>query len=122
MSKIKISIVSACFIVGVAGTAGSLRAQSTPRFEYLRAFAYGERQQVSDIRRGPTVRVGKAYRACIAAENEWNCRDFARAEAPDSPERKMLSTLGDEGWELVSVVQEADSQFGVTYLFKRAVR
>ena len=64
------------------------------------------------------------YRACIAATEVWSCREFAdQSDEPNGGPRTMLATLGNEGWDLVSSLDErheTNSDFvGLSYLFKR---
>jgi hypothetical protein len=121
MSKLSLTLLVALSFVALFGWSGT-RAQASTRYEYVRAVAYASRQQEADVRAGVMIIERAAYRACRAAEADWNCRDFAPANGPDSPLRSMLSTLGSEGWELVSAVAEENNRFGLTYLFKRPVR
>jgi hypothetical protein len=89
------------------------RTPSASRFEYLRVTPYLSR---------PMNPVQVAYRACVAATSEWTCRDFDSKENSNAPLRTALATLGQEGWELVSAVDETPSESipeGLTYLFKR---
>jgi hypothetical protein len=95
------------------------RAQSGPRFDYLRVVPYRV------VTRTPGHITGRwaGYRACLAGSTEWTCREFEPMDNSDTGLRTTLATLGDEGWELVSAVDErhdVNSDFGgLTYLFKR---
>lgn len=120
MPKAFLSILTLFVLITLLGLSGA-RAQSTTRFEYVRAAPYGAAEEA--IKAGEKMTLMRAaYRACQAADNEWVCRNFAPTQGPNSPERQMLSALGAEGWELVSVVEENNSQYGLTYLFKRPAK
>lgn len=121
MSKLSLTALVALSSITLFGLSG-VRAQSSTRYEYMRAVAYAAREQHMDVRAGTTIVERQAYRACRAAESDWSCRDFPPGNGADSPLRSMLSTLGAEGWELVSAVPEEDNRFGLTYLFKRLVQ
>ena len=122
MSKLSLAAVAVLSSVALFGLS-EVRAQSPTRYEYMRAVAYAAREQHMDVRVGTTTVERQAYRACRAAESDWSCRDFLPGNGgADSPLRAMLSTLGAEGWELVSAVPEEDNRFGLTYLFKRRVQ
>jgi hypothetical protein len=89
------------------------RTQSTGGFEYLRVTPYS----VNPMK---PARVG--YRACVATTGEWVCRQFEPQDSSDAGLRTALATLGNEGWELVSAVDDppgASIPEGLTYLFKR---
>ena len=118
MMKLSLSIVALMAVIA-AMFAPSLvgRAQSATRFEYGRVAPYGVSQ--AD---GRVVYLRLGYRACVAATDEWTCRDFGPTESSDAALRTALATLGNEGWELVSAVDEDPSSSfpeGLTYLFKR---
>jgi hypothetical protein len=77
---------------------------------------------------GVSARPGDAapsgYRACQATLERWSCREFRSAPAADNNDvlAKVLTTLGDEGWELTSVLDETkqlSQPRGLTYIFKR---
>lgn len=60
----------------------------------------------------------------MATSAEWTCRKFeGEGDVMSAALRSALATLGQEGWELVSAVDERhdrNSVFGgLTYLFKR---
>jgi hypothetical protein len=121
MSKIPLALVGVV-VVGSAMLTPSLvvRAQSASRIEYVRVTPYAAYTPVSPN----AVREHYGYRACVAGLNEWACREF-RAESSTDALRTALVTLGNEGWELVSTVEEnpnVSGTVGVTYLFKRRVR
>ena len=116
----KLSIAVAAVLVAITAMFGpSLTAQqSAPRFEYVRVAPYTYRTPSGAS--AVLERVG--YKACVAASSDWTCRDFQSLEPADAALRTTLNTLGNEGWELVSAVNEEPSQYhtGLTYLFKRA--
>jgi hypothetical protein len=104
MSKLTTASLVVAIVVGGISASVVARQQQTGRvqFEYLRA----------------TVTQGwSSYQACVATATEWACRDF-----PTST-REMFATLGNEGWELVSAMNESHDQTkaprGLTYMFKR---
>ena len=107
-------IVAAALALGTAG--GGLTAKtSAARFQYLR-LTPGVPQP------GPLdTRPQHGYQACEAKPKAWSCRTF-KAAHPDDGLRDAMTTLGAEGWELVSAVDEAEHLSypkGLTYLFKR---
>jgi hypothetical protein len=89
------------------------------RFEYVRVSPYAI--PMSTAPGGVTMRTG--YRACVAAAQAWNCRDFRPTESPD-PLHDALVALGNDGWELVSVANEEPTATNpnLTYWFKRQAR
>jgi len=120
MSRITLALVALAG-VGMATFTPSLtvRAQSATRFEYVRLAPYMMRTRVA----ADAVQERQAYRACVAGVEEWKCREFLPAGSSTDPLRTALATLGNEGWELVSSVQEEPAAlYGLTYLFKRSVR
>jgi hypothetical protein len=99
------------------------RQQSSVQFDYLQLVPY--QVQIPSGFRAVTER--SAYRACIAGSAEWACRQFEPSNADprgvDTALRGALSTLGNEGWELVSAVDESpDRDGGIVYLFKQQRR
>ena len=70
----------------------------------------------------PSAMKPLGYRACLAGEAEWTCREFESKDNQDEALRRALSTLGSEGWELVSAIDETETLSypkGLTYLLKR---
>ena len=64
------------------------------------------------------------YQACEAKDAAWKCRDFKSADqqSNDDALRRALATLGAEGWELVSTIEQSGTvvyPVGLTYLLKR---
>jgi hypothetical protein len=124
MRKLSLSVVAVIAVVA-AMFAPSLvaRAQSAVRFEYLRVTPYPANLATP----GRINYRWVGYRACVAASSEWTCREFeADGSSNDALHialRTTLATLGNEGWELVSAVDERhelNTTFGgLTYLFKR---
>ena len=122
MSKISLALV-AVVLTAMVTPSFIVRAQSAQRFEYVRVSPYMARIPVGN---GVHERVG--YRACVARISEWVCQEFPPTEPSTEPLRNALVNLGNDGWELVSAVEEYPSfgtQFGenkLTYLFKRQMR
>ena len=119
---VKLSLtVAAVIAVVTAMFAPSLvaRAQSAARFDYLRVTPY---QAVTETPARISFRWA-GYRACAAASTEWTCREFEAKGDSNTALRSVLATLGNEGWELVSAVDErheVNTTFGgLTYMFKR---
>jgi hypothetical protein len=116
VSKLSLTFLSIVAIASALVSADGLRAQSSTSFEYLRVAPYYVSQQS-----GRMMYQRTAYRGCLATTGQFNCREFGGAS--DSTLLAMLATLGDEGWELVSVVDEKDPVLdGLTYFFKRSAR
>lgn len=116
MSKLSIALLTLVAIAIAIESTDGLRAQSSTSIEYLRVAPYYASQ-----RSGRMVYQRTDYRGCLAAIGPLNCRDFGGGS--DSALLVMLATLGSEGWELVSVVDEEDpARDGLTYFFKRPAR
>lgn len=121
---LKLSLATLSVVVILAAVFPSsivTRAQGATQFEYIRATPFGVRWESSNIagsgKSGFYIKT--AYRACRASGETWNCREFP----PESALQTMLSTLGSDGWELVSVVNEnPNNGSDLTYLFKRQLR
>jgi hypothetical protein len=109
------SVITAMFVSSVIA-----RAQSAVRFEYLRVVPYHAVTETP----GRSGYRWAGYRACVAASTEWTCREFE--DSSIAALRTTLATLGNEGWELVSAVDERHEMNtifgGLTYLFKRERR
>jgi len=122
MSKISLAFVA--FVVVVTPMFASslvVRAQSSPRIEYLRATPFLVHIPVAANR----VSERTGYRACVAGNTEWTCREFQPTESSTDALRNALATLGNDGWELVSAIEEDSAWTGIhglTFLFKRQVR
>jgi hypothetical protein len=119
MSQLSLALVAVVVVIASATFAPSriVRAQSAARFEYARVTPFIVNTVVSANR----VQQTNGYRACVAGTTEWTCRDFKPTESTDTV-RTALATLGSEGWELVSVVDENPPDYnphGLTYFFKR---
>jgi hypothetical protein len=117
VSKVSLATLSvAALIAATIASADALRAQSTTPIEYLRVSPYYFAENS-----GQRIHQRTAYRGCLATTGQFNCREFGAAS--DSALLGMLATLGSEGWELVSVVDEEDpARNGLTYFFKRPAR
>jgi hypothetical protein len=106
-----IAVVAAMFAPAFVARA----QQGPPRFEYLQVTAHGRRTVNSPGR----VDIIAGYRACVAAADEWQCREFTPAASSGAA---MFSTLGNEGWELISALDVRwfdENHPSPTYLFKR---
>ena len=123
MSKISLALVAVALTATFASSL-SVRAQSAQRFEYVRVTPYMARIPVA----ANAVQERIGYRACVARISEWVCQEFPPTEPSTEPLRNALVNLGNDGWELVSAVEEYPvfgTQFGangLTYLFKRQMR
>jgi hypothetical protein len=102
----------------------TVRAASIGRFEYLR-LEPGLPQVDLETGKPISTAIRAGYIACVAGRPATEkCREF---EDPGQQLRAMevaLSTLGNEGWELVSVIDETVNQSspkGLTYVFKRQI-
>jgi len=119
MSKIPLAFVA---VIGVVAAlfASSLivRAQGAQRFEYVRVAPYMARIPVG----ANAVQERIGYRACVARISEWACQEFPPTEPSTEPLRNALVSLGNDGWELVSAVEEYPNfgtQFGANGLTDR---
>jgi hypothetical protein len=120
MTKFSLTVAAVIAVItAMFATALIARAQSATRFEYLRVTPY---QSFTETPGRITYRWA-GYRACVAASSEWTCREFEPTDTSNAALSTALATLGNEGWELVSAVDERhdmNSTFGgLTYLFKR---
>ena len=121
MSKVTLSILTAVSVVALFELTASVGAQSSAGFEYMRGAAYTVSEE-SIVRGERTTLQKTVYRACKAAELEWSCQ-ILPGESENASLRSMLTRLGAEGWELVSVVKDDDKAYGgPTYLFKRPAK
>ena len=124
MSKVSLALVAVVVVVAATFSPSLVvRAQSPTRIEYMRVTPY--RQQVPESASAVhAVQERRGYRACVAGMNDWACRDFPPTQSSSDALRTTLATLGSEGWELVSAVDEDPGlgTVGLTYLFKRQVR
>ena len=126
MSKLSLALLAiVASIATMAATSTpwlAARAQTTSRIEYARVTPY----MVSFQKSPNHVQPRYGYRACVAATSEWKCREFAPTDASTGSLRTTLAILGNEGWELVSAVNDdpvASNPTGLlTYLFKRQAR
>jgi hypothetical protein len=114
-----VTLSIAVVIAAVSAFPDRLRAQTAiTRFEYLRVTPF----PVSVPTRSNHITVQPGYRVCLAASTEWGCRLFRPESVSDAVLATMLTTLGDEGWELVSAIKEEGPTSGLTYFFKRQAR
>jgi hypothetical protein len=122
MAKLSLALAAGVAIVGTALFAPSLAARAqSPRFEYLHLRPYGVIPP--SVPQPGVIRVERpAYRACVATTPEWTCRPFEpdanTSVNSDDALRLALLTLGNEGWEMVSAVDDTRDD-ALTYLFKR---
>jgi hypothetical protein len=107
---------SIAIMLALGGSMLIARTQSVARFEYSRVSPYNVPQ-----REGQIVYLRVGYRACVAAAEQWACRDFGPQDSSEGALRTALATLGNEGWELVSATPANPTLFsdGLIYLFKR---
>jgi hypothetical protein len=130
MSRSSLAVVAGLVVVtALVARSPAAGAQSGSPLEYIRMTPY-----VVQVTAAPNaVLEGTGYRACLAKLNGWTCREFlptdpgARARGfsfSTDALRIALVTLGNEGWELVSAVDEDPgvNSRGLTYLFKRQAR
>lgn len=122
MSKISLAFIAVVVVVSAMLRPSLIvRAQGTTRIEYARVTPSSVSLASAAVNpRRPSF----SYRACVAGINQWACREFDSRESPTEALRIAFVQLGNEGWELVSVVEE-DKSFsvaGLTYLFKRQRR
>lgn len=120
MSKTSLTLLGAVVILTTMFESSLVvRAQSSPRIEYLRATPFLVHIPVAANR--VSERIG--YRACVAGNTDWACREFQPpTESSTDALRDALATLGNDGWELVSAIQEDSAWTGIhglTFLFKR---
>jgi hypothetical protein len=126
MSKISLALGAVTVLVAATLTLTPslvVRAQGTSRFEYARVTPFIDRTS-AEVAGRITVQERVGYRACIAAVNEWLCREFKPTDSSSAALRIALVSLGNEGWELVSAAPEDGNlnTSALTYLFKRPVR
>jgi hypothetical protein len=121
MSRISLTLIAVVVVVTALFTPSrTVRAQSGSRIEYVRMTPYVVRTPVAPN----AVQERSGYRACVAGVTDWACRDFQPTQSSTDALRTALVTLGNDGWELVSAVEEDPSSGtrGLTYLFKRQAR
>jgi hypothetical protein len=121
MPKLSLALAAVVVVAAALFTQSRIvRAQSATSIEYVRLTPYDVHTYIAPDR----VQERFGYRACVAGINEWRCRDFQPTQSSADALRIALVTLGNEGWDLVSAVEE-DPNFntrGLTYLFKRQAR
>lgn len=120
MSRISLTLVAVVVVAALFTPSRAVRAQGATRIDYVRVAPYVVRTSVAPN----AVQERYGYRACVAGINDWACRDFQPTQSSIDALRTALVTLGNEGWELVSAVQEDPTRgtFGLAYLFKRQGR
>jgi hypothetical protein len=104
-----------------------VRAASTTRFEYLHLTPGLPEFDVKTGQRVVNTHPQRSgYSACIASRPaQEKCREF---EDPEHQSRALdvaLATLGSEGWEMVAVVDQTQSQGtprGLIYVFKHQLQ
>lgn len=117
ISLVTLSVVAVATAILASWDGIRAQAVSTP-FEYLQVTPF----PVSVKTKSDHVTTQPGYRACVATSTEWSCRMFRPADMSNTALRTLFATLGDEGWELVSVVKEESATSGLTYFFKRQAR
>src|SRR5688572_1256999 len=116
MLKATLATLSVVLITAAFALPDGVRAQTAaPQFEYVRVTPF----PVSLATRPNHITVQPGYRVCLAAPSEWSCRVYRPESVSDVVLGTVLTTLGDEGWELVSAIKEDGATSGLTYLFKR---
>lgn len=126
MLKLSLAVALTAIVAAAVTPSLTARAQaSRSRFEYLRVTPYWIDAPTlsTSLPTSSGATAGWGYRACIAGGTEWTCREFPRTrDTKDDALPLTLAALGNEGWELVSVVDERppDGTAWLTYLFKRA--
>jgi hypothetical protein len=121
MSRISLTLVAAVVVVAALfAPPRAVRAQGATRIEYVRVTSYVVRTPVVPN----AVQERDGYRACVAGITDWACRDFPPTQSSMDALRTALATLGNEGWDLVSAVQQDPNMgtHGMTYVFKRQAR
>ena len=121
MSRRSLAVVAGLVVVTALFARSPVAgAQGGTRLEYVQMKPVIVRTMVD----ANTVGERMGYRACVAGLNEWTCRDFQPTRSSADALRTALVTLGNDGWELVSAVEEDPSvnPHGLTYLFKRQAR
>ena len=115
-----VHVFLAAIAMAIAAAAGTLTKalhgmdqSTTHAWEYLRLEPTN--REVS----GKTI---DAYDACRATAGRWDCELSISFESGGDSLRKALAAAGENGWELVAVINETEhlsSPRGLTYLFKR---
>jgi hypothetical protein len=123
-SMTRFLLAAAVVIAAIAGPfmlTLTTRAQGVVRFEYTYVTTHQRLYTGQGVPGGVLSTAG--YRACLAAGGQWTCRDFDRADLSDASLTgawaTALTTLGNEGWELVSVVYDPQASLNPTHIFKR---
>ena len=120
MRKLSLAVAGLLALLALSTPSLIARQPSAARFQYLQVSPYLVQHPT-----GPNSVVERlAYRACVAGTAEWTCRQFEPStrdpRGTDTALRNTLSTLGSEGWELVSAIDEMPERSGgATFLFKR---
>jgi hypothetical protein len=110
-----IAVTLLVVLIGAFNVHSVARAAASSRFEYLHLTPGLPRPDPAP------VKFRQGYQACVAGAAAQKCREF---EDPEWQERALdtaLATLGNEGWELVSVIDRSGTGTpkGLTYIFKR---
>jgi hypothetical protein len=85
-----VALVTATFALSVGA-----RAQTRQYgIEYVRVTPYAVYVPASQT----AVQSRYGYRACLAATDQWKCREFRPTESSDAALRLALATLGNEGY------------------------
>lgn len=124
MRRFALTVLGLLLVVGAfVAPRLAARADSTAHFDYLHLRPGLPEFDVTTGQRTSPPRNG--YTACVAkSPDAAKCREFADKESQDRALNVALGTLGSQGWELVSVIDETANQGspkGLTYIFKRQV-
>jgi hypothetical protein len=119
MRRSLFAVLAAAVVSVTLGSSLVARSQAAPRFEYTQLTPFTA--LVSHPQLGQVwSRVG--YRACVATNDEWTCREFRVQDSADDGFRTALTTLGREGWELITPYHESADGTTRTMLFKRPLQ
>jgi hypothetical protein len=118
-SRVSLGVIAATVLASaILVPSLGVRAQGFTKIEYARVTSFVVHWPTS----ANSVQSRAGYRACVAGVSAWTCRDFQPTESSAEALRIALATLGNEGWDLVSAVNEEPTTSSMTYLFKRQSR
>jgi hypothetical protein len=109
----------------IAAVAAWLAPQVVARQQTATQFEYGRVTHYPQLAQGRLIQ-NAGYRFCAAGDTGWSCRDFAPADssapALNAAWATSLSTLGNEGWELVAIQDDTHAGTAGAFIFKRQRR